>query len=72
MTVPNSFVVIVPSPSLSNKLKASLNSIESYLYTTEINYTRPSIVFGNILFIFNFFNANIIQIRATEQDIISS
>jgi hypothetical protein len=24
--VPNSFVVIVPSPSLSNKLKASLNS----------------------------------------------
>lgn len=26
MTVPNSFVVIVPSPSLSNNEKASLNS----------------------------------------------
>ena len=31
ITVPNSFVVIVPSPSLSNKLKASLNSIEIYI-----------------------------------------
>lgn len=28
MTVPSSLVVIVPSPSLSNKEKASLNSVE--------------------------------------------
>jgi hypothetical protein len=40
MTVPNSFVVIVPSPSLSNKLNASLNSIEIYMH--RIYYTRLS------------------------------
>ena len=29
ITVPSSLVVMVPSPSLSNKLKASLNSVEN-------------------------------------------
>ena len=31
MTVPNSLVVMVPSPSLSNRLKASLNSVKEDL-----------------------------------------
>lgn len=43
MTVPNSFVVIVPSPSLSNSEKASLNSaicssVSWSAYTTKICY----------------------------------
>jgi len=40
MTVPNSLVVIVPSPSLSNKAKASLNS-EIY---SSVNYSDVIIV----------------------------
>lgn len=36
MTVPNSLVVMVPSPSLSNKEKASLNSAQE----TESKYRR--------------------------------
>lgn len=43
MTVPSSLVVMVPSPSLSNKEKASLNSAEGRRRRREVKVRRVSL-----------------------------